>query len=201
MANVDKAYGLSPYDPSGDQIYRTTPYFIPSTDSVDMFVGDPVIIQGGANTIATGDAQQYTPGTLQVVAKSADGSTNRITGAIVSWVFIDNGGNLIPTNFRPANKDAIAMVCDDPNISYRIQSAGIVANADIGANVNLTFTNAGDKVNGISGVEAASTATLDATKQLYIQSITPDNNNILGSNTQLIVRINLPLPTFDKAGV
>ena len=201
MANVDKAYGLQPYDPSGQEITRTTPYFIPSGDAVNMFIGDPVTIQGGANTVAAGKNQQYAPGTLQVVAKSVAGSTERITGVIIGWEDIDNGGSLIPTVFRPASKNAVALVCDDPNISYRIQSAGVVADADIGANVNLIFTNSGDQTNGISGVEANATATLDATKQLYIQSITPDNNNALGANSQLIVRINLPLPTFDKAGV
>lgn len=201
MANVDKAYGLQPYDPSGQEIIRVTPYFVPSSDATKLFIGDPVTIQGGANTVAAGKNQQYVPGALQVVAKSTAGSTNRITGVIIGWEDIDNGGSLIPTVFRPVSVNAVALVCDDPNISYRIQSSGVVANADIGANVNLVFTNAGDEVNGISGVEAAATATLDATKQLYIQSTTPDNKNALGANAQLVVRINLPLPTFDKAGV
>lgn len=201
MANVDKAYGLQPYDPSGAEAFRTTAYFIPSSDSTPMFVGDPVTVQGGANTVATGDANQYGVGTLQIVAKSTAGSTNRITGAITSWAFIDNSGNLIPTVERPASKNAIAMVCDDPNISYRIQSAGSPVDADVGANVNLIFTNSGDTTNGQSGVEANGTATLDATKQLYIQSLAPDNGNVFGANAQLIVRINLPLPNFDTAGV
>ncbi len=200
MANVDKAYGLQPYDPSGQQITRTTPYFIPASDSTKMFIGDPVTIQGTANVAAAGRNNQYLPGTLQVVAKSTAGSTNRITGVIIGWEDVDNDG-LIPTVFRPASKNAVALVCDDPNISYRIQSAGNVAQADIGANTNLVFTNAGDEVNGMSGAEAAATATLDATKQLSIQGLTPDNKNVLGANSQLIVRINLPLPTFDKAGV
>lgn len=201
MANVDKAYGLQPYDPSGAQAYRTTPYFIPASDGTAMFVGDPVTIQGGSNTVATGDANQYAVGTLQVVAKSTAGSTNRITGVISSWAFIDNSGNLIPTASRPASVNAVAMVCDDPHISYRIQSSAVVADADIGANVNLIFTNSGDTINGQSGVEADGSATLAATKQLYIQSLAPDQDNKFGANAQLIVKINLPLPNFDTAGV
>lgn len=200
MANVDKAYGLQPYDPSGQSIVRVTPYFVPASDATKLFSGDPVTIQGGANTVATGTNNQYAPGTLQNIARSVAGSTNRITGVIIQWVFID-GGTLISTTFRPASVNAVALVCDDPNITYKIQSSAIVADGDIGANTNLVFTNAGDEVNGISGAEADGTATLDATKQLTIQALTPDNNNNLGANAQLIVRINLPLPNFDTAGI
>lgn len=201
MANVDKAYGLQPYDPSGQQITRTTPYFVPSSDGTKLFTGDPVTIQGGGNTVAAGKNRQYAPGTLQNVAKSAAGSTNEITGVIIGWEDIDNVGGLIPPVFRPASVNAVALVCDDPNITYRIQSSGTVADTDIGANTNLIFTNAGDETNGVSGVEADVTPTLDATKQLYIQGLTPDNRNALGANTQLIVRINLTLPDHNTAGV
>lgn len=198
MANVDKAYGLLPYDSAGQPITRATPYFVPASDATQLFVGDPVRVQGGANTVATGNNQQYVPGTLQIVAKASASSTSEITGTIVNWVHIDNGGSLIPTVFRPASVNAVAMVCDDPNITYRIQSSGVVTDGHIGLNTNLIFTNSGDETNGISGVEADASPTADATKQLYIQGITPDSGNELGANAQLIVRINIPFPTFNQ---
>lgn len=204
MANSDNRYGLLPYDPAGDIIARTTPYFVPDTDSTDLFIGDAVTIVGGANTVTVGYGRQRQPGSLATVARSTAGATNRITGVIIGWGDIDNPNRLIPLNYRPASTNAVALVCDDPNITYKIQadSQNPIVDGDIGANANLIFTHGGSTINGASGMELdTSSITADATYQLTVLGIVPDSLNELGTNADLLVKINLPLPFADQAGV
>ncbi len=202
MANFDNRFGLLPYDPNGNAVPVSYPYFIPSSDANKMFVGDPIINKGGANTVATGLARQRQPGSFQIIEKVTAGATNRITGTIISINFTDTSGRLIPDNFRPASVDAVVMVCHDPSILYRIQADGAVTNADIGKNADLIFTHAGDEINGLSGAELSSASIgTGITKQLTIIGIVPNSQNELGTNTEVIVRINLPQPFADKVGV
>ena len=73
---------------------------------------------------------------------------------------------------------------------------------DLQNEINSSGETHSSRVQGVTvTVKADVTPTLDATKQLYIQGLTPDNNNALGANAQLIVRINLPLPDHSTAGV
>jgi len=202
MANNDNRFGLQPYDSGGDIIPSSYPYFIPDTDSTKMFVGDPITIIVGGNTVATGLTRQRQPGSLQNIVKSTAGATNRITGSIIGWEFVDDSGRLIPNHFRPASTNAVALVCNNPEYLYRIQADGVVSDSDIGKNADLVFTHAGNEITGLSGAElSVSSIGTGATKQLTIVGIIPGSDNDLGANAELIVKINLPRPIADKAGV
>jgi hypothetical protein len=167
MASVSRANGFRPVKSITGAPYngQANLYFVPSSDSTVIMVGDAVKLAGDARA-ATG---------APTVTRA--GATDVAVGIVVGIVFTGVGDvtNVPPVNnlntpvYRTASTDRYLLVCDDPNVVYEVQYAGTsVAAATITANVGLNgqfTTTAGSTVTGASGMQLdssglATTATL-----------------------------------------
>lgn len=204
MSNTDFRAGLVPVDSLSQAGYKgkNNPYYVPSTYATALYVGDPVIVTGTANTSTI--KGEFPAGTLPEVNKATAGATNRITGVITSFLVPFSGSTPFQSNYKPASTEAVVYVCDDPSVLYEIQadSTAAVAATDISTNANIIFTHSGDTVSGKSGAELnTSSMTADATYQLQIMRLVNRSDNALGTNAKLIVRINLSTNANALAGV
>ena len=194
MANVDAPFGLRavrhrdgrPYTGSGNW------YFLPSSDSTAMFIGDPVTIAGSANTaeVEVPGVGKRQPGTLPTVVKSTAGTTNLITGVIVGFAADPNG---LETIHRPASTDRACFVCDDPDVLFEVQEdsvGGDLAVTNIGQNITPIF-GAGSATTGLSGAEIdTSSAATTQGFQLRIVGLADKPDNEIGTNANWLVTIN-----------
>lgn len=188
MANGNAPRGLVPVrlrnGSPWDGPLRT--YYVPSTDATAIFIGDPVIIAGSADTFGTPTATLATAG-----------ATNRITGACVG---LRPGGNstLIPPRYRAASTAEYILVCDDPNVLYEIQEDGVggqLAATNTGQNCDLV-AGTGSTVTGNSGwMLDSSTAGTGATLQTRIMGLQMRADNDFGAYAKFLVAINLPTET------
>lgn len=141
-------------------------YFVPSSDSTVIMVGDAVSLLGDARA-ATG---------APTVTRLAS-ATGIPVGIVVGILFSGVGDvtNVPPVTdlntpvYRRASTDRYLLVCDDPSVVYENQYAGTsVAAATITANVGLNgqfVLTAGSTTSGTSGMQLdssglATTATL-----------------------------------------
>lgn len=167
MASVSRINGFRPVKSITGAPYsgQANLYFVPSSDSTVIMVGDAVKLAGDARA-ATG---------APTVTRC--GATDTPVGIVVGIVFTGVGDltNVPPVNnlntpvYRAASTDRYLLVADDPNLVYEVQYAGTsVAAATITANVGLNgqfTTTAGSTVSGSSGMQLdssglATTATL-----------------------------------------
>lgn len=184
MANSNVAFGLDPIAPKGG-VVQTTEYYVPASDSTALFVGDPVIIAGGAD--ADG---------VSTVTRATAASAGRITGVVVGFrpspTVIAAGG------YRLASTAEYVLVCDDPEQVFEIQEdsvGGALAAADIGLNADLV-AGTGSTVSKRSGFQLdTSTKATTATLQLRILGLQRRVDNEIGANAKVLVRINLPTET------
>lgn len=192
MANTDARIGLRPVQHRNGAPYNgaVRPYYIPAAYGTALFIGDPVIITGTANTanVSAVGAGEFQIGTLPEINKATMGDGNRITGVIVRFAALPTG---LENRHNPASTERVAWVCDDPDVIFEIQADGAVAATDIGANANLIATHAGDTVSGLSGVELNSAAmAADASNQLLIvaQVNREDNEpNVIHNNVLVLI--------------
>ena len=183
MANVDTPFGLRPIRHRNGAPYNgaVNPYYLRSDYAVATFIGDPVVKTGTSNLVAVSAAGvgDFDIGTLPTINKATAGATNRITGVIVGFAPLPND---LTKQYNPASTERVALVCDDPDVIFEIQSDGALSAAQVSLNAVLIYTSSGSTVSGLSGVELDSgTATApaaDATYQLMIQraSNTPGND-------------------------
>lgn len=167
MASVSRINGFRPVKSITGAPYngQANLYFVPSSDSTVIMVGDAVKLAGDARA-ATG---------APTVTRA--GATDIPVGIVVGIVFTGVGDvtNVPPVNnlntpvYRAASTDRYLLVCDDPNVVYETEYAGTsVAAATITANVGLNgqfVTTAGNTTTGASGMQLdssglATTATL-----------------------------------------
>jgi hypothetical protein len=163
-------------------------YCIPASgDSNAYAIGDPVVLAGSA------DAR----GVPTVVLATA-GSTNLITGAIVSMGGPINGGVMgDPTNLNttiiPATKlhDYYVMVADDPNIIFEVQEIGTgtpFTATEIGLNCSLVAGTNNGFVSGwmLDNTTEAATAAL----QMKILGLAQRSDNAFGQYAKYLCLIN-----------
>jgi len=167
MASVSRINGFRPVKSITGAPYngQANVYFVPSSDSTVIMVGDAVKILGDARA-ATG-----------VATVTRCGATDIPVGVVVGILFsgVGDANNMPPVTdlntpvYRRASTDRYLLVADDPNLIYEVQYAGTsVAAATITANVgqNGQFTTtAGSTTSGSSGMQLdssglATTATL-----------------------------------------
>jgi hypothetical protein len=191
MANADTPFGLKPVQHMGGAPYNgaANPYLIPSTDSADMFIGDPVVITGTANTAEIkrvgGD---FGIGTLPAVVKATAGTGNAVTGVIVGFMPVTHESEV----YGVASTDRVALVADDPTILFEAQGDDAIAATAIGLNVNLVYTHSGSTISGQSGAEVdSSTAAVGATLQLKIdRMVNRSDNEANAAANKVLVSIN-----------
>lgn len=200
MANTNAPRGLEPIYHRLSVPFASTvhPYCISSSDSA-LYIGDPVVRTGTANTTAlpeilggSGFGNTFAIGTLPTVTKATAGSSNKITGVIVG--FGVNANNLTQI-YNPANQAAVAWLIDDPFVIFKIQADGAIPAATMGLNGNLIYTVGGSATTGLSGVQLDSgtttAPTTTATLQLMImRAINSFDNDTTITNPKIEVMIN-----------
>ena len=199
MANTNSPFGLRPIRYRGGSPYNgaSTPYYVPSTYATALFIGDPVVRTGTANTAAVEvpGGGTFGIGTIAEINKTVvgdvDGDTKRITGAIV-------GFSPLPTNLEvkhnPASTERVVYVADDPGLEFEIQADGAIPAASIGLNAVLIATQSGSTVTGLSGIELDTTSDVpaaDASNQLLIlRAVNRADNDTTITRAKVIVAIN-----------
>lgn len=211
MANEDRRFGLKPVRHKDGTPYTgaANPYYIQSDYATALFIGDPVVKTGTANTAAVTvpGGGKFGIGTMPAINKTAagdvDGLTKAITGVIV-------GFSPLPTdlskNYNPASTARVAYVCDDPDVEFEIQADGAVPATSMGLNAVLIYTHSGDTTTGLSGAELDTTSdapAADASNQLTIlRAVNREDNDTTLTHAKVIVRINAhtEAPGYTAAG-
>lgn len=182
MANVDSAFGFKYVNSLGGYCVPARRYFIPSTDSTAVFVGDPVKLAGSA------DGQG-----IATVAQAAAG--DKVVGVVVGVDQVRDVGDAnfsLYRTYRPASIGMYVWVIDDPNAIFEIQAdddSATLAATDIGLNADF-IVGSGSTVNGVSGVELdTSTKATTSTLGLRIQGLVqrPDNEKFVANQKVLVM--------------
>lgn len=166
-------------------------FSLPTGESNNIFIGDPVIIAGSADTDGT-----------PTITLATAGATNKISGVVQGFrpsaTIIANGAG----GYRTGGVAEIAYVCTDPMQEFEVQTTTLAA-ADLEAN-SILATAGGSTVTGLSGwyVDTATKGT-SATYQVRLVGISNRPDNALGQYCVARVRINLhtELSLADGVGV
>jgi hypothetical protein len=167
MAQTNAPFGFQPsFHPSG--LDRASPYNIAAAYGTNLFKNQPVILN--------------TNGTVVAGTAAAD-----LLGVLAGVEYTDPTGkpvyspNWIASTATMAGTPIRAWVYDDPEIVYRVQADGTVAQAAVGDQADVTNVSSGSTSVGLS------TATLSATlagagvqAQFRIIGISPDVDNAFG---------------------
>lgn len=173
MANPTNAFGLKPVRRRDGSPWtgKATPYSIPSGDTNNYFIGDPVDLAGTATANAaavTIIGGEFAVGTLPeiVAATLADG--NYTIGPIVAFMPTTEAS----TVYGAASTTRVALVADDPDLIFQIRDdgasaigiAGVGLNAIMESGTGSTNTNLSGYVLDTDGDAPAA----DASNMLYI---------------------------------
>jgi len=182
MANADKAFGLKPLgnlSATGGQ--KQFGYVIEAES-------DP-IYQGDLVTVYDGYLVQFDPATHTAAVGVFNGC---------NYVNPTTGKPTWSNNWQGLSVDAQADVLDDPSQLFIVQSAGTVAQADIGMNADVVV-GTGNDVTGVSGMEISGTMEKTAALNLKIVGLYNVPGNSFGANAVVVVKINEHL--YGSAGV
>jgi hypothetical protein len=191
---ADNPHGLNPKKHKlGVPLSATVnPYYVPATYETALFIGDPVVKSGTANTavVAIG-AEEYPIAHLPEINQGATGGNN--VGVIVGKR--NNVSNLEQLH-NPVDTEAVMLVCDDPYVVFQAQEdsvGGNIAIASVGLNTELIFTHAGDAVTGISGAEIdSSEVAATATLAVKILRASAEIGNVIpGANAEWDIMLNV----------
>lgn len=208
MANADAPFGLRPVRHRNGAHYNgaANPYYVPSTYATDLFIGDPVIVTGTANTsrVALNDGDhgtQFPAGSLPEVNRATAGAGNDITGVIVGFGASPSDG--LEKQYGPASTERVVWVADDPDLMFEAQEdsdGGALSETDVGQNIDLV-AGSGDTTYGMSGWELdSSTAATGSTLQCRIERLANRGDNEVGTNAKWLVSI-LQHSMRNKTGV
>lgn len=195
MPNVNSPFGLSPWNVRTNSPYTGggNTYFVPSTDSTALFIGDPVILAG-----SSGNAQPG-PESYPTVTRATAGATNRITGVVVGF---QPTPALQPFGYRPASTAMNVIIADDPELAFLIQADvdGVAAD-QVGLNANLTSGSGSTATKQSGFILDGTTPATDATFQLRILALAPQIDNEFGAYARVLARINLPTEAGVASGL
>lgn len=197
MANVSRVNGLKPVRYASGAQYNglVTTYFIPNTDANATFVGDLVKADSTGDTAAAGGKGLG----IQSVVQAAAGDA--VIGVVVG--FAVQPGVLDTPQYRKASEGRYALVVDDPNVLFEVQTSnGTLGIADVGLNANFAVA-AGSTSTGSSGVTLdvatkATTATLPLKIVGFTQRVDNDNT---AANAKVVVKLNNSQLANATAGV
>lgn len=176
MASTTRLNGFRPvkYLTGSGYFGAANLYFVPSTDSTVIMVGDLVKLLGDARS----------PTGVPTVTRA--GATDAVIGAVTGIIFTGVGdvANVPPVTsldvpiYRAASTNRYVLVSDDPHVVYEAECVGTLATADIGLNASPTVTagstSTGSSGEGIDLSTKATTATLPLKLVGFPQK--PDNN-------------------------
>ena len=180
MANTNAPRGGKVVGRLGGGLPRSRVYYIPSSDSTAVFVGDLVKLAGSADAFG-----------VPTVAQAAAGDA--VVGVVTA---VDKGRGVTDANFnlyathRPASVGMYVWVCDDPLAIIEMQYNGTLAAADISLNADVVV-GSGDTVTGLSGMQIDnSTKATTNTLALQMLELSPQRGNDLGQYAKVLCRIN-----------
>ncbi len=188
MANSDASFGLRPVMHRGGAPYNggANFYYVGSSDSTALFIGDPVI---GTGRASDEEISGNPPGSVPGVIKATAGNSNLVSGVIVGVEAV----NAESLAHRAASTQRGLYVVDDPSVLFEIQANGTVTGEMIGNNTELIFTNSGSTNYNRSGVELdVGTLNISSHGQLKIHRIVPksEDADIDTANPIVLVSIN-----------
>jgi len=198
MANVDMPAGLKPVRYMSGAPYNgaVNAYSTATGDGTAIFIGDPVIISGTAQTI---NGVIY-----QDVDQAATGDV--IVGVVIAVdPVLGSGANgRDSTKHRAASTQRVLYVADDPGLLFEIQEVSggtALTAAAIGLNADFVV-GSGNATTGASGVEL-NNATEATTNTLDLQIVGFSNriNNEVGEHAKWLVRINRHQRANQVAGI
>ena len=182
MANLNAPNGFSPVKllaASGFN-FAINSYYIPSTDSTAVGIGDVVKLASGSTYDAI--SGQY----LKNVAKVATPATDVPVGVVVGFAFDPN--NLM-NKYRVASTNRIVFVADAPEQLFEAQSdATGIAVADIGKNATFT-TGTVNTTTGVTDAVVTGPATTN-TLPFEIVGFSSVTKNEVGAYSRVILRWN-----------
>lgn len=192
MANVNRVNGFRPVKHTNGAAWngQVNLYYIPSTDSTAVFVGDLVKLAGSASSDG-----------YPTVAQSAanDVSVGVVVGFLPENVTpggISNGRtpNLDTPVYRAASTNRYVLVADSPDLVMEVQEDGVggaLAVTNIGQNIQAVV-GAGSTTTGASGMQAdSSTAATTSTHELrLIGFVNRPDNEIGNANAKVLVAFN-----------
>jgi len=190
MANVNKPTGLSPVQYLNGSPWNgaARTYSVAYNYNTAIYIGDPVILSGTADTNGVAGVTLATAGT-----------GNPVLGVVVGVgryeSLMANPNNLSITYF-PATGDGVnspwyVMVADDPNIIFAAQDTGTgtaLAATDIASNINLKSGAGNGFVSGW-GIDDASTGA-GATFQCKLMGLVRSQDNAFGQYAKFLVKLN-----------
>ena len=176
MANKDAAFGLKPIGKVGQNRDNQglSEYDI-AASATAIYQNDPV--------------EMLDTGTIGVAA-----ATDVLLGSLTGVFFTDSSTSkpTFANHLEASNAatDIVGFISDDPYERFEIQSAGTVAQTNIGNCADISYT-AGSSPNYVSKVEISGTMAAGAA-QLKIIGVSkdPDNNELGSANANVIVTIN-----------
>lgn len=177
MANADRVNGGRPVKHLDGSPYNgaANRYYVPSSDSTAIFVGDAVKSAGSAD--ANGVAS---------VAQAAAGD------AIRGWVVGVEPVTDESTIYRAASTERYVFVADAPDLVVEIQEdsvGGALAATSVGLNADLVV-GSGDTASGRSGMELDSSTAATTSAQLRIIGFAQRADNEIGTNAKVLVVAN-----------
>lgn len=187
MSNPNAPFGLKPVRHKSGAPYNGAfrKYYVPASDSTALFLGDPVIMTGAANTT---EVNGHAPGTLPVVTIHTAGA-NPMTGVIVGVESVDRG-DLV---YRAASTARVVYVADDPDLIFHVRDNGAAAplHTWVSSNANLA-SGTGSTGFGVSAyvIAGATTPTNTAAAALRIVGLADIPGNILDEYAVWEVTIN-----------
>lgn len=194
MANTQNAFGLRPKQPLGNYDWnaKLRPFYLPSTYGTDIFIGDPVVVNGESNTTAVEVMSgRWVTASLPVVVIATAGDANKITGVVCGFAPVTRDSTI----YGPASIERVPLVCVDPTMVYEVQ-AGATALATGTVSLNAVLkSGTGSKITGRSGwfMDSGDTTApnTNATYQLKILNVSNiDGNDVASAYATWDVLIN-----------
>ena len=196
MANSNAPRGLVPYKYASGAPYNGAGnlYRIPSGDSNNYFIGDPVLPAGTCDANGIPD-----------VTIATGGTSDLLLGPFIS---IDNGGDPVIAVtrdlpiYRQASVTQYILVADDPNLLFWVQEFGNMGTTStVMNNVNLTAGAGGSTITGFSSWQLVSTASTSAGYQMRVRRLLMEADNVVGTNAKWLCSINQHSLALGGAGV
>lgn len=195
-ANANTPHGLLPVRHTDGRFYTSAcrAYYVPSTVTHNIFIGDPVLVLGG------GDANG-----IPSVDLATAGATNYITGAMVG--IVNQGG--IPSIgsvstvtrdlpvYHQASTTGYILVADDPDLLFNVQEDSVTSTISAAngpsINANLQAGGGGSTTTGYSSwMLVSNTVANTNTFQMRIIQGVQEIDNVIGQNfAKWLCKINL----------
>lgn len=170
MANKFNPIGLKPINNiiACDYNGRVNKYYIPSSDTDDLWIYDGVKLTGFSNSDG-----------IPIIAKAASGE--ELVGSVISIKSVQEKDTYI---YRKAGEERIIYVADDPWIEFEAQVNGVITTSDIGKQVDIVVA-AGNDATGVSATQLDLATLTTNPAQIKILGILEREQNEFGQYTHV----------------